>query len=90
MCSSLPYACQWSSENWSCAYDSIFTAFFSMYCQLDINMRQNWGSKNVCAMLLRSLFDNLIEESEASIITSASMNASCNELRNYLFTCDAQ
>jgi hypothetical protein len=88
ICTTIPYACQWSNMNWSCAYDSVFVGFLSTYHHLDILMRKTWSTKNACATLLGSLFDNLL--SEPGIITQHSMNVSRDTFRNYLSSFNMQ
>ena len=87
-CEFMPYSCQWSTENWSCSYDSIFTAFFAMYHHLDANMSQIWKTKNECVKLMGKLFDNLTQINTQ--ITSVNMNVSRDQLRIYLAECNAE
>jgi PIF1-like helicase len=82
-CDLIPYSCQWSSTDWSCSYDSIFTSYFCLYNQLHPDMRVIWSNKSPCTKLMANLFDQLQDNQ-----TSSRMNNGRDQFRDYLFSCN--
>lgn len=79
--------CQWSSVNWSCAYDSIFMGFFGMFAQQDISWRTEWALLNEYTMHLGSCFNTLLNGGASP--TSAMMNYERDKWRDFLYSKDA-
>lgn len=54
--------CQWSSTNWSCAYDSVFMILFHIYKQACPSCLKAWiENSNDFSKCLSSLFHSLLE-----------------------------
>jgi hypothetical protein len=60
----LPFqaGCVWTREDWSCAYDAVFMAFFSIYWQSSPGWRGDWRRQSPeWTMQLADNFDLLLE-----------------------------
>jgi hypothetical protein len=82
ICELIPYSCQWSNQDWSCAYDSVLTSYFCLYLQLHPDMQKIWSTKSLCSKVMANLFDHLIQDCQN--LTSGPMNNARDQFRDYL------
>ena len=76
--------CQWSSTNWSCAYDTVFMALFHTYQQINPLCRQTWTiNSNDIGKSLSLLFDRLLE-TNSNLNSSSLFNISRDQFRDRL------
>ena len=54
------YGCVWDGPNYSCAFDSVFMATFSMYHYADPPWRQRWRDSSNFNFMVAGLFDNTL------------------------------
>jgi len=77
--------CQWSPQNWSCAYDSIFMSLFSLYLSLDHKERNLLRNQLNQSDSLGESLNNLLD---ISLRTAQNFNQSRDKLRDYLSSKD--
>jgi len=76
--------CQWSSTNWSCAYDTVFMVLFHIYQQANPLCRKAWMiNTNDFSKSLSLLFDHLLE-SNSNLNTSSLFNISRDQFHDKL------
>ena len=57
----------WSGENWSCAYDTVFMSFWSIYRGSSPDWRNKWKEQSPrCGNLLGAAFDSLLATAQDS------------------------
>jgi hypothetical protein len=54
------FGCVWDGPNYSCAYDSVFMATFSLYRYANPPWRQRWRGTSNFNQMLAGLFDNIL------------------------------
>ena len=84
VCDLISYSCQWSSTDWSCSYNSIFTSYFCLYHQLHSDMKLVWRNKSPCTKLMADLFEYFQDTNS----DSHTMNHARDQFRDYLFSCN--
>lgn len=80
------YGCQWSAVDWSCSYDSVFMAYFSMYSQQNNVWKHRWASLNMYTHHLSGSFATLY--SSPDLRQSQDMNVARDRFRGVLNTLD--
>ncbi|KAJ3516563.1 hypothetical protein NMY22_g14178 [Coprinellus aureogranulatus] len=50
--------CRWSSEDWSCAYDSVITTLANVFFSQDDNWKSSWKQESPYAELIGTAFQN--------------------------------
>lgn len=80
--------CQWSSANWSCAYDSVFMVLFHMYRSFNPVCRKAWIiNSNEVSDFMSLLFDRLLEDN-LNLTSSSFFNDCRDDLRDFLSKLD--
>ena len=58
--------CVWTRDDWSCAYDAVFMAFFTIYWQSSASWRGNWKQRSPeWTVRLSDRFDLLLDASNS-------------------------
>lgn len=82
----IPYGPVWSSSNWSCSYDSILTALFCMYIQLNNHNKIIWSLRNDCSAFLGRVFNELIDQNFSH--SPDAITVVRDQFRDYLHSLD--
>lgn len=81
--------CTWSSEDWSCAYDTFYMVVACVYRQSDREWKARWRTYGSCAELLALGFDSLNNTGWTSKQVSA-INAARDALRETMVAVDSR
>ena len=73
--------CQWVSNNWTCAYDSVMVAMLSMYLSWEKDRQVSWGNDNELTQMLHNRFTELIANGRTVSSTVSSLNTTRDELK---------
>jgi hypothetical protein len=65
------FGCRWSTNDWSCAYDSVFMALFYVFRGGSLSMQETWLGSNTLLGQLASSFNRLMLSDES--MTSADL-----------------